>query len=127
MDELQTTLNAILSAVSGPVEVRYREHDYGWVDQGMDVDVEMKDGWIEVAGCGMLKSAMLRDAGHDPDQVQGYAFGLGLERLAQVKARAEERPRAMASPLPKASAMTVSGQTPCSFRSHRGVPRGDVV
>ena len=52
----------------------------------MEVHCAFEDkGWRSVAGCGMLKPAMLREAGHDPDQVQGYAYGLGLERLAQLK------------------------------------------
>jgi phenylalanyl-tRNA synthetase alpha chain len=81
-DGLRATLGGVVSAVLGSMDVRYRERDYGWVDQGMDVDVKEKSEWLAVAGCGLLKPAMLRDAGHDPDQVQGYAFGLGLERLA---------------------------------------------
>ena len=45
----------------------------------------MNDEWIAVAGGGMLKPAMLLDAAHDPEQVSGYAFGMGLERLALLK------------------------------------------
>lgn len=85
VDILKATLKQVLSAVLGTVDVRYRECDYGWVDGGMDVDVKTKQDWLAVAGCGMLKPAMLREAGHDPQQVNGYAFGLGLERLAQLK------------------------------------------
>ena len=85
LDELQTTLAKVLKVVLGTVEVRYRACDYGWVEQGMDVDVRVKGKWVAVAGCGMLKPVMLREAGHDPEQVQGYAYGLGLERLALLK------------------------------------------
>jgi phenylalanyl-tRNA synthetase alpha chain len=84
-DRLRDTLEKVLFAVLDSVEVRYRDFDYGWVDHGMDVDAKVDETWQAVAGCGMLKPAMLRDAGYDPDQVGGYAFGLGLERLAQLK------------------------------------------
>lgn len=85
LEELQATLQRLLRAVMDTGDVRYRECDFGWVDQGMEVDVELAGMWQEVGGCGMLKPAMLRDAGHDPGQVQGYAYGVGLERLAQLK------------------------------------------
>ena len=85
LKELRETLNKLFSQMLGSVGIRYREIDYGWVNQGMEVDVKINDKWRDVAGCGILKPEMLRDAGHDPGQVRGYAYGLGLERLAQLK------------------------------------------
>lgn len=84
-DELRATLGRLIAAVLGASEVRYREHDFGWVDIGMEVTAGVNDRWHEVGGCGMLKPAMLREAGHDPGHVQGYAYGFGLERLAQLR------------------------------------------
>jgi RNA polymerase sigma factor (sigma-70 family) len=83
--ELRETLKRLISAVLGQVEIRFRDEDYGWVDQGMEVDAKVNDKWESVGGCGMLKPEMLREAGHNPKRVQGYAFGLGLERLALLK------------------------------------------
>lgn len=85
MDELKETITKLITAVLGPVEIRFREADYGFVSQGIDVDVKKNDKWVEVAGCGMLKVEMIREAGHNPERVQGYAFGLGIERLAMLK------------------------------------------
>ena len=85
IETLRTTLERVLTSVLDTVEVRYRESDYRWVDRGMDVDVKMNGEWLGVAGCGLLKPAMLSEAGHDPTKVDGYAFGLGLERLAQLR------------------------------------------
>jgi len=82
---LMTTIKRVLSSVLDIVEIRYCGSNYRWVDAGMDVDVKVNGEWIGVAGCGMLKTEMLQEAGHDPRLVGGYAFGLGLERLAQVK------------------------------------------
>lgn len=85
LDELRETLKKLITAVLGPVEVRFHDEDFGFVDQGMEVDAKVNDKWESVGGCGMLKSDMLREAGHNPEKVQGYAFGLGLERLAMLK------------------------------------------
>ena len=85
MECLRATLERVLTSVLGAVEVRYRESDYRWVDCGMDVDVRVNGKWLSMAGCGMLKPAMLGEAGHDPSEVGGFAFGLGLERLAQMR------------------------------------------
>jgi len=59
--------------------------DYGWVAEGQEVDVEVDGVWQAVGGCGMLKREMLTEAGYDPEEVRGYAYGVGLERLAQLK------------------------------------------
>lgn len=85
VSSLKATLEQVLTVVLNNVDVRYRECDYGLVDDGMDVDVKVERDWLAVAGCGILKPAMLREAGRDPRQVGGYAFGLGLEKLAQLK------------------------------------------
>ena len=41
--------------------------------------------WLEVLGCGMTHPQVLRNCGIDPEQYQGYAFGMGLERLAMLR------------------------------------------
>ena len=84
-EKLVETLNRLLSAVLGQVELQYTEMDFGIVDRGKEVYVMRKGDLVSVAGCGMLKPEMLREAGHDPRVVSGFAFGLGLERLAMIK------------------------------------------
>jgi phenylalanyl-tRNA synthetase alpha chain len=44
-------------------------------------------GWLEILGCGMVHPAVFRAVGYDPQQVTGYAFGIGLERLAMLRYR----------------------------------------
>ena len=83
--KLVETLGRLLTGVLGKVETRFSDTDYGYVDHGMDVDVSRSGTWISVAGCGMLKPEMLREAGHDPERTRGFAFGLGLEHLAMVR------------------------------------------
>ena len=47
-------------------------------------------GWVEVAGCGLVHPNVFKEAGIDPDQWQGLAFGMGIERLAVVKYGVED-------------------------------------
>lgn len=82
---LKATCTALLEAVFGPVELRWRPCDFGFVNEGMEFDLKRADGWRTLGGCGLLKDAMLRQAGYADDSIGGFAFGLGLERLAMIK------------------------------------------
>ena len=42
-------------------------------------------GWLEILGCGMVNPSVLRLNGYDPDVVTGFAFGMGVERIAMLK------------------------------------------
>jgi phenylalanyl-tRNA synthetase alpha chain len=42
-------------------------------------------GWVEILGCGMVDPAVFRKVGYDPDVYTGFAFGLGVERIAMLK------------------------------------------
>ena len=43
------------------------------------------EGWIEILGCGMVHEKVLEDCGIDPKEYSGFAFGIGLERVAMMK------------------------------------------
>lgn len=47
-------------------------------------------GWVEILGCGMVDPAVLTDSGISPEEYSGYAFGLGIERMANLKYRAKD-------------------------------------
>jgi phenylalanyl-tRNA synthetase alpha chain len=70
--------------------VRFRPSYFPFVEPGVEVDVwfepEGKEGrWLEVGGAGMLHPNVMRNAGLDPEQKRGFAFGNGIERLIMVK------------------------------------------
>jgi Phenylalanyl-tRNA synthetase alpha subunit len=44
-------------------------------------------GWLEILGCGMVNPNVLRNVGINPDKWQGFAFGMGIERLTMLKHR----------------------------------------
>lgn len=70
-------------------EIRLRPSFFPFVEPGFEVDVKIiKDGqdkWLEVCGAGMVHPNVLKNVKYDPEKVTGFAFGMGLDRLANVK------------------------------------------
>lgn len=76
----------------GAVEVRFRPSFFPFVEPGVEVDMKLdmsgnklSGRWIELMGAGMVHPNVLRGAGIDPDVYQGFAFGMGIDRLAILK------------------------------------------
>lgn len=76
----------------GKTEVRFRPSFFPFVEPGVEVDMMLKGGesklankWIEIMGAGMVHPNVLRDSGIDPEQYSGFAFGMGIDRLAVMK------------------------------------------
>lgn len=78
------------------VELRFRPSFFPFTEPSMEVDVkcdrsgaEVKIGtgndWMEILGCGMVHPNVLRNCGLDPDVYQGFAWGMGIDRLAMLK------------------------------------------
>ncbi len=79
------------------VTVRFRPHFFPFTEPSVEVDftchvckgkgcrVCKDSGWIEVAGAGMVDPRVFQHVGYDPEQVSGYAFGFGVERIAMIK------------------------------------------
>ncbi len=83
--ELEESLGAIATAVFGP-EVKYRlnEDTFPYTHPSREMEVQIKDKWVEVVGCGVVKGSVLEKLGVDSSNYTGWAFGFGLERLAIV-------------------------------------------
>ena len=78
------------------VEMRFRPSFFPFTEPSMEVDIrcdrsgpEIKFGegndWLEILGCGMVHPNVLRNCGLDPDEYQGFAFGMGIDRIAMLK------------------------------------------
>ena len=79
------------------VTVRFRPHFFPFTEPSVEVDfschvckgkgcnVCKQSGWIEVAGAGMVDPRVFKFVGYNPDEVSGYAFGFGVERIAMIK------------------------------------------
>ena len=67
------------------VEIRFRPGYFPFVEPGMEVDIKISGSkWLEVVGSGMVHREVFKSAGYAPGKQQGFAFGLGLERLAMI-------------------------------------------
>ncbi len=74
----------------GDVEVRLRPHYFPFVEPGFELDMRPAGSppeaeWLEALGCGMVHPDVLAAGGFDPDQVTGWAFGMGLDRVAMMR------------------------------------------
>ncbi len=65
--------------------VRFRPSFFPFTEPSAEVDMSFGDGWLEIGGCGMVHPNVLRNVGIDSEQYQGFAFGLGPDRLAMLR------------------------------------------
>jgi len=98
LSDLKGTLEFFYRALFGTdTEVRFRPHFFPFTEPSFEIDVKLqvqgeKPKWIEVAGCGMVDPAVFEavnnsrnDDAFDPAKTTGYAFGMGLDRLAMIQ------------------------------------------
>jgi phenylalanyl-tRNA synthetase alpha chain len=67
------------------VKLRFRPSYFPFTEPSAEVDVWFNNRWLEVLGCGMVHPNVLKNVGIDPNEYQGLAFGLGIERLTMVR------------------------------------------
>jgi len=98
MADLKGTLMAFIKAYFevDDVRVRFRPHHFPFTEPSAEMDVGCDrsggsvrigagDDWLEILGCGMVHPNVLKNCGLDPERYQGYAFGMGVDRLATLK------------------------------------------
>lgn len=96
--DLKGTLEEFAKQLFGDdVKVKFRPHHFPFTEPSAEVDVSCfkcggkgcrfckGEGWIEILGCGMVHPKVLKMSGIDPDEYQGFAFGVGLERITLLK------------------------------------------
>jgi phenylalanyl-tRNA synthetase alpha chain len=82
MAELKSVLRMFATSyLGGDVHIRFRPSFFPFTEPSVEADFHWNDQWIEFGGAGMVDPNVLRAVGYDPDQVVGFAFGLGIERL----------------------------------------------
>ena len=95
MADLKATLNLVVEKIYGEGTVtRFRPHHFPFTEPSCELDIQCHkcggkgcptckgEGWIEVLGAGMVHPKVLAGCGIDPEEYSGWAFGMGLERLA---------------------------------------------
>lgn len=105
MSDLRGTLTAFLRAVFGEqTKVRFRPSFFPFTEPSVEVDMSCTQcggtgrlnantpcrickttGWLEILGSGMVDPAVFEAVGYDPKEISGFAFGLGIERIAMLK------------------------------------------
>lgn len=96
--DLKGTLQQFASEMFGPdTKVKFRPHHFPFTEPSAEMDVSCfkcggkgcrfckGEGWIEILGCGMVHPHVLEMSGIDPEEYSGFAFGVGLERIALLK------------------------------------------
>lgn len=82
-EDLKQTLSGLAKALFGDVEMRWVEGYFPFTHPSFELEVAWQGEWLEVLGCGLLHREVLQRGGVS-DDVEGWAFGMGLERLAMV-------------------------------------------
>jgi phenylalanyl-tRNA synthetase alpha chain len=98
LPDLKGTLEYFFQELFGSeTELRFRPHFFPFTEPSFEIDVKLHakgqaPRWIEVAGCGMVDPAVFeaisksrKDDAFDPSKVTGFAFGMGLDRLAMIR------------------------------------------
>ena len=78
------------------VKMRFRPSYFPFTEPSLEVDIQCKrdkgeirfgegEDWLEILGCGMVHPNVLRNCGLDPDEYQGFAWGMGIDRIAMLK------------------------------------------
>jgi phenylalanyl-tRNA synthetase alpha chain len=95
--DLKGTLLAMAEGLFGATGVRFRPSFFPYTEPSAEVDIRCfrckgagcamckKTGWIEILGSGMVHPAVFEAVGYNPDEVTGFAFGMGIERVALLK------------------------------------------
>jgi phenylalanyl-tRNA synthetase alpha chain len=65
--------------------VRFRPSFFPFTEPSAEMDMSWGDKWLEIGGCGMVHPNVLKNVGIDSEQYRGFAFGLGVERLAMLR------------------------------------------
>ena len=82
MAQLKTVLSLFAAAYLGEnVSIRFRPSFFPFTEPSVEVDLSWKGRWMELGGAGMVDPNVLRAVGYDPEEVTGFAFGLGVERF----------------------------------------------
>jgi phenylalanyl-tRNA synthetase alpha chain len=98
MGDLKGTLELFAREMFGPrSRIRFRPSFFPFTEPSAEVDVVCflcggdgcrvckQSGWLEILGSGMVHPQVLRNVGYDPEEVTGWAFGMGVERIAMLK------------------------------------------
>ena len=88
--DLRATVDAFVRAFYGEAKrLRFRPHFFPFTEPSVEVDLWWesggKSGWLEIMGAGMVHPHVFANCGYEPDRYTGFAFGMGIDRIAMVR------------------------------------------
>ncbi|KKU22696.1 MAG: Phenylalanine-tRNA ligase alpha subunit [Candidatus Azambacteria bacterium GW2011_GWC1_46_13] len=89
--DLKGILEQFLRRLMGnKIEIRFKPSYFPFVEPGVEVDMLWNGRWLEMLGAGMVHPNVLRAGGLNPNEWQGFAFGVGIDRLAMLKYKIDD-------------------------------------
>jgi len=98
MADLRNDVQLLIRQLFAPdTDIRFKPHFFPFTEPSVDVDMTChvcrgsgcavcgRTGWIEIMGAGMVHPNVFRAVGYDPDKVSGFAFGIGVDRVAMIR------------------------------------------
>ena len=84
--DLKDTLYYFAKEMFGSdTKVRFRPSYFPFTEPSAEMDISWKNGWLEILGSGLVDPNVLKNCGIDPKEYSGFAFGMGIERIAMLK------------------------------------------
>ncbi len=84
--DLKGVLDHFAREFLGPeITTKFIPHHFPFTEPSAEMHVHTNGAWMELIGCGMVNPAVFEAVGYDPDEVTGFAFGMGVDRLAMVR------------------------------------------
>jgi phenylalanyl-tRNA synthetase alpha chain len=91
--DLKGVLHHLVKHLFGARSLRFRPSFFPFTEPSAEVDMQFvipgreksRHNWVEIGGCGMIHPNVLKAVGYDPEKYSGFAFGMGIERIAMLK------------------------------------------
>lgn len=84
--DLKGVLHLFLRELFGSdIKIRFRPHFFPFTEPSVEIDIQWGKGWLEILGAGSVDPNVFEEVGYDKSTVKGFAFGLGVERIAMLR------------------------------------------
>ncbi len=84
--DLKGVLHLFLRELFGAqTKIRFRPHFFPFTEPSVEIDIQWGKGWLEILGAGSVDPNVFKEVGYDATRVRGFAFGLGVERIAMLR------------------------------------------
>ncbi len=84
--DLKGVLHLFLRELFGSeTKIRFRPHFFPFTEPSVEIDIQWGKGWLEILGAGSVDPNVFDEVGYDKNAVKGFAFGLGVERIAMLR------------------------------------------